>query len=153
MLPRVTRNFDTQRLLTVLTLLVACFSQLDVVRDAQLLDHLDDGRERRDLEMQTQAFIASVMQSILSVAATGNLRLISGLLGLFLERNDVGIVARTGVSAFVYTVFQQLNDLSQPGVALLTMLVSRVETIRQELASSMDPEDMPTAEESQQWYV
>ena len=109
MLPRVTRYFDTQRLQTVLTLLVACFSQLDVIRDAQLLDHIDDTRERRDVEAQTQAFLGNVMQSVLTVAATGNLRLINGLLGLFLERNDVGVVARTRVSGLEFVDLQLLD--------------------------------------------
>lgn len=98
MLPRVTRYFDTQRLLTLLTLLAACFSQLDVVRDSHLLDQVDEVHERHDIEAQTQAFLGGVMQSVLPVAATARLRLISGLLGLFMERNDIGAVARTRVS-------------------------------------------------------
>ena len=112
MLPRATRYFDTQRLLTLLTLLVACSYQLDVIRDAHILDRLEDTRERREVEAQTTAFLGSVMQSVLSVAATARLRLISGLLGLFLERNDVGLVARTRVSRVSSCMF--LSRLTAP---------------------------------------
>lgn len=88
-------------MLTVLTLLVACFSQLDVVRQAYLLDSLEETRERNDVDGQTQAFLGSVVQSILPVVAKASLRLVSGLLGLLLDRNDIVAVSRTRVSALV----------------------------------------------------
>jgi DNA topoisomerase 2-associated protein PAT1 len=84
-------------MLTLLTLLVACFGQLDVVRSAVLLDSLEDNPERVEIERQTNAFLASVMQSILPIVAKSNLRLITGLLGLLLDRSNVTIVARTKV--------------------------------------------------------
>lgn len=97
MLPRVTRHFDSEKALTLLTLLVACFSQLDVVMNSPLLDTLDDTLERRELDAQTQAFLGSVMQSVLPIGAAAELRLVSGILGVFMERNDIGYVARTRV--------------------------------------------------------
>lgn len=97
LLPRVTRHFSTQQSLTLLTLLVACFSQLDVVVNAKVLDSLEETLERKDVDAQTQAFLGSVMQSLLPIAATASLRLVSGILGLFLERNEVGHVSRTKV--------------------------------------------------------
>lgn len=97
LLPRATRHFDTQQSLTLLTLLVACFSQLDVVVNAEILDGLEDTQERKDVDAQTQAFLGSVMQSLLPVAANASLRLVSGILGVYLERNDIGHVSRTKV--------------------------------------------------------
>jgi DNA topoisomerase 2-associated protein PAT1 len=85
-------------MLTLLTLLVACFGQLGVVRNAHLLDSLDETAEFADVERQTNAFLASVMQSILPIVAKSNLRLITGLLGLLLDRSDIATVARTKVS-------------------------------------------------------
>jgi len=83
-------------MLTLLTLLVACFSQLDVVKQAPILDH--DLRERPDVERQTQAFLGSVLQSILPVVSVANLRLVTGLLGLLLDRSNIVAVAQTRVS-------------------------------------------------------
>lgn len=42
---------------------------------------------------------------------------------------------------------------SQPGLALLTLFLSRVEVIKQTIATSSDVVDAPSLEESQQWYV
>ena len=97
LLPRATRHFSTQQSLTLLTLLVACFSQLDVVVDAGILDGLEETQERKDVDAQTQAFLGSVMQSLLPMAANAGLRLVSGILGVFLERNDVVEVSKTKV--------------------------------------------------------
>lgn len=96
-LPRLTRHLSTQQMLTMLTLLVACFNQLDVVNQAPLLDSLEDTRERKEAERQTQAFLGSVLQSILPVVAKASLRLVSGLLGLLLDRSDIIAVTQSRV--------------------------------------------------------
>lgn len=86
-------------MLTLLTLLVACFSQLDVIKQAPILDSVKDTQERADVDRQTQAFLGSVMQSILPVVSVANLRLVTGLLGLLLDRSDIVAVAQTKVGA------------------------------------------------------
>lgn len=96
-LPRLTRHLSSQRMLTLLTLLVACFSQLDVIKQAPILDTVEETGERSDVDRQTQAFLGSVMQSILPVVSVANLRLVTGLLGLLLDRSDIVAVAQTKV--------------------------------------------------------
>ena len=86
-------------MLTLLTLLVACFGQLDVVKNAPVLDSIQDTQPRADVERQTQAFLGSVMQSILPVVSVANLRLVTGLLGLLLDRSNIVAVAQTRVSS------------------------------------------------------
>jgi len=98
LLPRLSRHLSHQQMLTMLTLLSACFSQLDVVTQAPLLDTLEDTPERREVERQTQTFLGSVLQSILPVVAKAHLRLISGLLGLLLDRSNIVIITQTRVS-------------------------------------------------------
>jgi len=98
-LPRLTRHLNNQRMLTLLTLLVACFGQLDVVKNAPVLDSIQDTQPRADVERQTQAFLGSVMQSILPVVSVANLRLVTGLLGLLLDRSNIVAVAQTRVSS------------------------------------------------------
>jgi len=123
-------------MLTLLTLLVACFNQLDVVIKAPLLDSLDDTRERQEVDHQTQTFLGSVLQSILPVVAKASLRLISGLLGLLLDRSDIVAVTQT-----------------RPGLALLTLFLSRVEVIKQTIASATEISGLPTPEEAEQWQL
>lgn len=86
-------------MLTLLTLLVACFDQLDVVRLAPVLDSLVETPERLEVERQTNAFLGSVMQSILPVASVAELRLVTGLLSLLLHRSNIVAVAQTRVSS------------------------------------------------------
>lgn len=97
-LPRVMRFFDTSRNLTIITLLVACFSQLDVVQNSVILDRLDDSSARKEALAQSDTFVHTEMQYVLPVSAKCSLRIVSGLLGLFLERNNVVAMAQTPVS-------------------------------------------------------
>ena len=96
LLPRVARLFDIPRMQVVLTLIVACFWQLDVVAYAKRLDTLEETREIKDLETQTQAFLSSVVQSILPVIAKATMRLVIGLFGMLLE-NQILAIAKTRV--------------------------------------------------------
>ena len=97
LLPRLTRHLNPQQMLTLLTLLVACFAQLDVVKDAALLDSQVETPERSEIDKQTQIFVSTVLQSILPIIAKANLRLIGGLLGLLMERCEVNIVVQCRV--------------------------------------------------------
>ena len=101
-LPRVLRLLDTSRNLTIVTLMVACFSQLDVVRDSRILDLLEDTPQRKEALTQSDAFVhATIMQYVLLVTAKCSLRIVSGLLGLLLERNNVEVLVQTPVSEVV----------------------------------------------------
>lgn len=83
-------------MLTLLTLLVACFYQLDVVKQ-ETSPKTGQRNEEADRERQTQAFMGSVLPSILPVVAKAGLRLVTGLLGLLLDRSEIVSVARTRV--------------------------------------------------------
>jgi len=104
LLPRISRHLSAQQMLTVLTLLVACFSQMDIILHAHILDLPEENTRQQDLERQTQAFLGSVIQSILPVVAKAGLRLVSGLLGLLLERSDIVSITQTRVCC--YTICQ-----------------------------------------------
>ncbi|KAL0579270.1 DNA topoisomerase 2-associated protein pat1 [Marasmius crinis-equi] len=137
LLPRLTRHLDSQRMLTLLTLLIACFSQLDVIVKAPLLDTTaEETPEHAEVERQTQAFLSGVIQSILPIIAKGSLRLVSGLLGLLLDRNDVAAIAKT-----------------RPGLALLTLLLTRVEVIKESLHNATNIDELPSPEDADQWQL
>ena len=136
----------------MLTLLVACFGQLDVVKEAPILDSVTESTHRSDVERQTQAFLAGVMQSILPVVSVLNLHLVTGLLGLLLDRSDVTAIARARVRRLIQDRSLYLI-IPQPGLALLTLFLSRVEVIKQAISSNAEGIEMPTIEDSQQWFV
>ncbi|KAI0046018.1 hypothetical protein FA95DRAFT_1680073 [Auriscalpium vulgare] len=136
LLPRVSRHLSSQQMLTMLTLLVACFSQMDIVIDAPLLDAPHESPAQAELERQTQAFLGSVVQSILPVVAKAGLRLVSGLLGLLMERSDIVAITQT-----------------RPGLAVLTLFLSRVELIKQSMSSATDLSELPSQEETEQWEL
>ncbi|KAK0446633.1 topoisomerase II-associated protein PAT1 [Armillaria borealis] len=133
-LSRLARHFDNQQMLTMLTLLIACFNQLDVFRQAPLLDTLEDTPERVEVERQTNAFLSNVLHSIISVVSNGSLRLVTGLLGLLLDRNNVSEVAQT-----------------QPGLSLLTLFLTRVQVIKE--GATVLENELPTVEDANQWQL
>lgn len=133
-LPRVTRHLSQTKILQLLTILVACFSQLDVVMLAPYLDSFENSPERSEAERQTQVFLGSVLQSILPVVAKASLRLVTGLLSLLISRSDIVAVTQT-----------------RPGLALLTLFLSRVEVIKQSMANVMEVAEIPSAEDAHQW--
>ncbi|KAG9223720.1 hypothetical protein CCMSSC00406_0004939 [Pleurotus cornucopiae] len=141
LLPRLCRHLADEQIYTLLTLLVACFNQLDVVKDAPILDTLEDTPERAEVDRQTQAFLTGgVIQSILPVMSKAPLRIVTGLLGLLLDRTDIAAITQT-----------------KPGLALLTLLLSRVEVIKQNTANSLEmlevEEERPSPEEAHQWTL
>ncbi|KAJ7115819.1 topoisomerase II-associated protein PAT1 [Mycena epipterygia] len=138
LLPRLTRHIGSSRMLTLVTLLVACFTQLDVVKHGALLDDIEETPERAEVERQTQAFLGSVLQSILPIVANLELHVVTALLGLLIERSqDIAAVAKT-----------------KPGLALLTLFLSRVEVIKQAWGTGAEPVDLMTAGASlEQWQA
>lgn len=90
----------------MLTLLVACFSQLDVVSDATIV---------YDTSEATDAFLATVMHTMMLVVAKITLTPISGLLELLIKHNDIMTICHTRVSIPEFPVHVSLltaHDLS-----------------------------------------
>ncbi|KAG6831108.1 hypothetical protein H0H92_012785 [Tricholoma furcatifolium] len=133
-LPRATRYLSNDQMHTLLTLLVACFDQLDVVKNAYLLDSIEETKERAEAARQSDAFLHGVLQSILPVVARAELKLVTGLLGLLLDRTNIIRVAQ-----------------SAAGIALLTLFLSRVEVMKQALGSGAEAGGIMSAEEAIQW--
>ncbi|KAI0064818.1 hypothetical protein BV25DRAFT_1822555 [Artomyces pyxidatus] len=78
----------------MLMLLVARFSQMDIVIHASIHDAPEENPEQTELERQTQTFLGSV----------AGLRLVSGLLGLLLERSDIIAITQTRMRVAPYPV-------------------------------------------------
>lgn len=144
LLPRALRHISNEQTLTAMTMIVASFDRLDVVRDSVLLDAPPSMRsgpqaERRvNVQRQTEAFATSIVPGMLSLMATVPMRIVSGMLALFIERNDPVRVAQ-----------------SKPGVAFLTIFLSRAASLRQSAPALADnPSDAsaaPSSTDLAQW--
>ncbi|GAA5878919.1 hypothetical protein JCM1840_000840 [Sporobolomyces johnsonii] len=133
-LPRAIRHLSPEQTLTLLTLLVASFDTLDVVVDAPVLDQLDttgslEAKQRRvAVEAKTEALLNAIIAPVMQVVGQSQLRMVTGMLGLLMDRNDLGKVVR-----------------SKPGLAFLTILLSRAESLKQATPA-------PEAADLQQWH-
>jgi len=104
LLPRAMRHLSPEQTLTLLTLLVATFDTLDVVVDAPLLDQLDttgslEAKQRRlAVEAKTEALLNAIIAPVMQVVGGSQLRMVTGMLGLLLDRNDINSILRSKVS-------------------------------------------------------
>lgn len=103
LLPRMLRHVDQKRLNLFFTLLVACYSQLDVVRDAHLLDQVEVTPEKQEAEAQNDVFFATVIPAGMSLVRTAPLRFVTRMLGLLLESGSIVIIARARVRWIILT--------------------------------------------------
>ncbi|WFD43856.1 DNA topoisomerase 2-associated protein pat1 [Malassezia psittaci] len=148
LLPRALRLLDAEQGLTTLTMLIALFSSLDAVRDysnfeqyqaSDALPHVARARlnasQAAEIGRSIEAFGNSVLFNMISLINQAPLRIISGMLALLMERNDIVSVSKT-----------------RPGISILTVLLSRAETLRQKASNPVGLEDdAPTADEIEQW--
>ena len=87
LIPRAVRHFNPQQILTLNTLIIACFGQF--------LTFCDDSR-------LVESFLACVVPPFMTMVASGSLRLIAGMLALFVERNNIVSVAQSKVRIKIY---------------------------------------------------
>lgn len=120
LLPRILRHISYQQTLVLLTLLIATFDTLDVVRDAPILDMNPNDpafyatsiprggmplnvavqkKTRKQVENETELFLKTAMPLVMGVIANSQLRIIAGMLSLLIERNDLIKIAKTKVSS------------------------------------------------------
>lgn len=107
-LPRALRHLSPEQTLTLLTLMVATFDTLDTVRDAPVLDATDDvnklstgsleGKQRRAaVELKTDVFLNAMISPVMAVIGRAPLRMVTGMVGLLIERNDIMKVVKSKV--------------------------------------------------------
>ncbi|KAI7340449.1 hypothetical protein KC354_g17211 [Hortaea werneckii] len=116
-IPRVFRHLDDQQRLTMLTLIAIHLDQLDVIRNAYPPHDLSPLPKRvRD---ETALWIQAVEQPLFSYVNDAPMNIITGLLGLVLDRTHL-----------------QANIRTKAGVSFLTMLLSRAELLKQNPSSN-----------------
>lgn len=97
LLPRLTKYLSPEQNAVLVTLLVATFSQLDVVIQAPLLDSMEPSDARTELDSQNRLWLDSVSMAILPTVSKASLLHISSWIGMLLERTNVVAVASTEV--------------------------------------------------------
>ncbi|KAH8925438.1 hypothetical protein BT69DRAFT_1318275, partial [Atractiella rhizophila] len=126
LLVRAVRHLSEEQTMAMLSLLVGNFQSLDVVRDAPILDITDPliapANRVAEVEAETDVFQSTIVPLVIGVVdRVTSLRLVTGLLHLMMQRNDIVRIATT-----------------RPGLAFLISFVSKAETLKQ---SQPPPED------------
>lgn len=111
-IPRIFRHIDQEQRLIILTMIIVQLNFLDVIRLAEPPPHETHlpSAAREEVEL----FCQVVMPSLFAYVNDAPLEIVSGLLGLILDRVNMHAIARTKV-----------------GLNTLTMLISRAELIKQ----------------------
>ncbi|KAG0085280.1 hypothetical protein BGZ93_000759 [Podila epicladia] len=115
-IPRVLRHLLPEQTLTLLTMLVANFESLNVCKSEVYADV--QGNQEIELFMNT------IVPPLLGFVSEAPFRIVVGLLALFIERNNMIWVAR-----------------SKPGLAFLTLFLSRAEILKQGQGNYPIPDD------------
>ncbi|KAG0270011.1 hypothetical protein DFQ27_000975 [Actinomortierella ambigua] len=120
-IPRVLRHLLPEQTLTLLTMLVANFESLNVCK----ADNYSDAQGIQETEL----FMNTIVPPLLGFVSETPFRIVVGLLALFVERNNMVWVAR-----------------SKPGLAFLTLFLSRAETLKQGQGNFMVPDEREVAQ-------
>lgn len=118
-IPRIFHQIDSEKRLTILTMIVVHLNVLDVIRLVQPgVTQTGPSSAARE---QVELFAQTVMQSLFVYVNEAPLQIVIGLLGLILDRANMQAVARSKI-----------------GLSMLTMLISRAELIKQESPSDQE---------------
>lgn len=111
-IPRIMRRIDPEQKLTILTMVIGHLGSLDVVK--QSVNQPPESSPSPRVQEEIDTFNQSVLPPLLAFVAESPMTIVTGLLGMFMEQNDIVYVA-----------------MSRVGLAFVTMLISRAEIIRQ----------------------
>ncbi|KAI8366435.1 topoisomerase II-associated protein PAT1 [Choanephora cucurbitarum] len=138
LIPRIVRQLNHDQNLALLTVLIVHFSKLQVCRHViypgTAVANVDEAKKQAFVLFdEVELFMNATAPHLLAFIAEAPIRIVIGLLQLFLEKNDIGLVAQT-----------------KPGLAFLTMLLSRAEILKQG-GGSLHGLPPPTPEEVGRW--
>lgn len=149
LLPRILRHTSPDQTLTIFLLILATFQTLDVVQNARILDlpkpadpFSVEARSRQDVEFNSDSFLATIAPAFINHLSKQPLRVVAGLLGVMLDRNDMLAVGQ-----------------SRAGIAILTAFLSRAHILKklagsaeagedQSKAATRDPSEVPPPSET-----
>lgn len=111
LIPRVCRGLNSERRLTLITMIVAHLDLLDAVRLARFDE---SGSLPREIREDIDLFTHTVLPPLLVFTSSAPMKIVSGLLKMLIERNSV-----------------ELISMSKIGLSFMTMFISRAEIAKQ----------------------
>ena len=150
--PRLLRHLPHQQALTLLTLLIATYPQLDVVArappppvaDASLLTKAD-GLNRVRREAETDDFLHCVIPGADMLINRCNLGLLAGLLGICAQRMEVWKVASTRVCCLSSFGLTNANELSAGCGIVHSAIVQSPRSYSSPCARPNEPTKIPSS--------
>lgn len=138
LIPRIVRQLNHDQNLALLTVFIGNFSRLQVCRHViypgTAVANVDEAKKQQFVNFEdVELFMNATAPPLLAFIAEAPLRIVDGLLHLLLDKNDILAVAQT-----------------KPGLAFLTMLLSRAEILKQG-GGSLQGLAPPTPEEMNRW--
>lgn len=115
-IPRIFRHTTHEQRLSILTRVLLSLDHLDVVREGQVTT--DEIQFNAAMRENIELFMAAVVNTLFSFTNELGLDLVGGILGLVCTRN-VDVIAKSKI-----------------GASMITMLLSRAETIKQKLVGN-----------------
>ncbi|ODQ67356.1 hypothetical protein NADFUDRAFT_81861 [Nadsonia fulvescens var. elongata DSM 6958] len=118
LIPRIFRHINKEQRLTILTMIVAHMSSLEVIRQGSYTT-VENNEQSNDLPLRVreaiELFSQTVLPPLVHFISDTSYSIVVGLLGILMDRNDISYIATT-----------------KTGLAFLTVFISRAELISQE---------------------
>ncbi|CAO3649659.1 unnamed protein product [Cunninghamella echinulata] len=139
LIPRITRTLSADQNLTMLSVIISNFSQLQISQHViypgtQVVNIEEAQHHYRFVPFEdVELFMNASAPSLLSFITEAPMQVVVGLTRLFLEKNDIGFIVQ-----------------SKPGLAFLTMLLSRAEILKNG-GGALNRSAPPSAEDLSLW--
>ncbi|KAI8381526.1 topoisomerase II-associated protein PAT1-domain-containing protein [Radiomyces spectabilis] len=139
LIPRIVRHLTSEQNLTMITAIVSHFAQLQVCRHViypgTMVANAEEAKAQQFVTFEdVELFMNTAAPPLLSFIAEAPLNVVNKLLYLFMDKNDTDVVAR-----------------SKPGLAFLTMLLSRAEILKQG-GGALQGLMPPSSDDLAQWH-
>ncbi|KAI9313294.1 topoisomerase II-associated protein PAT1-domain-containing protein [Dichotomocladium elegans] len=119
LVPRIVRHLGADENMKLLSVVVANYSQLNVchrvIYPGSMVANVEEAKSLKFVTFEeVEHFMNTAAPPLLGLISEASLKMVNDLMKLLMEKNDILTVART-----------------KPGLALLTMLLSRAEILKQ----------------------
>lgn len=109
MIPRILRHLSSDQSLTLVTLIISNFSQLqvchNVIYPGTMVANVEEAAPQKFVTFDdVELFINTAAPALLAVISEAPLRVVNGLTKLFMEKNNIVYIARTKVNEHISAI-------------------------------------------------
>lgn len=102
LIPRIVRHLSGDQILTMLSVIIANFSQLhvchNVVYPGSMVANAEEAKKQKFVKFEeVELFINTAAPPLLGFISEAPLQVVNGLMRLFMEKNDITEIARSKV--------------------------------------------------------